>query len=41
VTIGTGSIIGGNVWLTKSVAAGSRISQSRPKTQGFENGGGI
>jgi len=41
VTIGRGSIIGGNVWMTKSVAAGSRISQGRPRTQGFENGGGI
>jgi len=41
VTIGKGSIIGGNVWLTKSVPAGSRISQGRPRTQVFENGGGI
>ncbi len=41
VTIGRGSVIGGNVWLTRSVAAGSRISQSRPGTQLFENGSGI
>jgi serine O-acetyltransferase len=41
VTIGKGSIIGGNVWLTKTVPAGSRISQSRPRTEAFENGGGI
>jgi serine O-acetyltransferase len=41
VTIGTGSIIGGNVWLTRSVPAASRISQGRPRTQDFENGGGI
>ncbi len=41
VTIGKGSIIGGNVWLTKGAPAGSRISQGRPRTQAFENGGGI
>lgn len=41
VTIGRGSIIGGNVWLTRDVPPDSRISQSRPRTQGFENGGGI
>ncbi len=41
VTIGRGSIIGGNVWLTKGVPAGSRISQGKPRTQAFENGGGI
>lgn len=28
ITIGRGSIIGGNVWLTHSVAAGSQILQS-------------
>ncbi|HSN57102.1 MAG TPA: hypothetical protein VLT32_20700, partial [Candidatus Sulfomarinibacteraceae bacterium] len=41
VTIGRGSVIGGNVWLTRDVAPGSRISQSRPSTHLFENGGGI
>jgi serine O-acetyltransferase len=41
VTIGRGSVIGGNVWLTKGLPPESRISQSRPKTQRFENGGGI
>lgn len=41
VTIGQGSIIGGNVWLTRDLPPESRISQSRPKTQRFENGGGI
>lgn len=29
--IGEGSIIGGNVWLTESVPAGSRVVQSEPK----------
>ena len=41
VTIGRGSIIGGNVWVTRNVAPGSRISQGRPRTAAFENGGGI
>ena len=41
VTIGRGSIIGGNVWLTRSLPAGSRITQTRPRTEGFEDGGGI
>ena len=41
VTIGKGAVIGGNVWLTKDVAPGAVISQSRPKTERFENGGGI
>lgn len=30
VTIGKGSVIGGNVWLTQSVAAGSVINQADP-----------
>lgn len=30
ITIGEGSVIGGNVWLTRSVPAGSRVRQSRP-----------
>jgi len=41
VTIGRGSVIGGNVWLTRDVPPGSHISQSRPTTERFENGGGI
>lgn len=30
VTIGKGSVIGGNVWLTRSVPAGSRVRQTQP-----------
>jgi serine O-acetyltransferase len=41
VTIGRGAVIGGNVWLTRDVPAGATISQSRPRTESFENGGGI
>lgn len=33
ITIGKGSVIGGNVWLTHSVPAGSRIVQSGPKAK--------
>jgi len=41
VTIGRGAVIGGNVWLTRDVAPGATISQSKPTTERFENGGGI
>jgi serine O-acetyltransferase len=41
VTIGRGAVIGGNVWLTRDVPAGATISQSRPRTEQFENGSGI
>ena len=41
VRIGRGSVIGGNVWLTKDVPPGSRIVQARPSPQLFEAGGGI
>ncbi len=41
VTIGAGSIIGGNVWLTHSVPAESRITQVAVREQGFTDGGGI
>jgi serine O-acetyltransferase len=41
VTIGRGSVIGGNVWLTRSVPPGSRITQARPHEESFEEGSGI
>ena len=41
ITIGAGSVIGGNVWLTRSLPPGSQISQARPRSEAFENGGGI
>jgi len=41
ITIGKGSIIGGNVWVTNNVAPGSKIAQSRPKETLFNNGAGI
>ncbi len=41
VTIGRGSSIGGNVWLTHDVAPGSRVTQAEPREAGFEHGDGI
>jgi serine O-acetyltransferase len=41
ITIGRGSVIGGNVWLTQSVPPGSRITQAKPRTELFDDGGGI
>ena len=41
VTIGRGSVIGGNVWLTHSVPPNSRGSQAEPLQTGFEHGAGI
>ncbi len=41
VTIGRGSVIGGNVWLTRSVPPGSRVVQARPNQECFEAGSGI
>jgi serine O-acetyltransferase len=41
VTIGRGSSIGGNVWLTHSVPPASRISQAQPREELFHDGAGI
>ena len=41
VVIGRGSVIGGNVWLTRSVPPGSRITQAQVREDIFEDGGGI
>jgi len=41
ITIGRGSTIGGNVWLTSSVPAGSRVVQSQPRPERFVAGAGI
>ncbi len=41
ITIGRGSSIGGNVWLTHSVAPGSRLSQAQPRHELFDGGSGI
>jgi len=41
VTIGAESIIGGNVWLTRSVPPHSRILQQKAQTMNFTQGEGI
>lgn len=41
VTIGRGSVIGGNVWLTRDVPPGSLITQVQARQDFFENGAGI
>jgi len=41
VTVGRGSVIGGNVWLTRSVPPGSRITQVAARAEHFETGSGI
>jgi len=41
VTIGRGSTIGGNVWLTRSVPPGSKITTQPARMEAFDAGGGI
>jgi serine O-acetyltransferase len=40
ITVGRGSVIGGNVWLTHSVQPNSRVAQAAPLQSGFEHGAG-
>lgn len=41
VTIGRGSVIGGNVWLTRGVPAGSVVTQGQAREARFDEGAGI
>jgi serine O-acetyltransferase len=41
ITVGRGSSIGGNVWLTQSVPPGSNITQAKLRSDVFDDGGGI
>jgi serine O-acetyltransferase len=41
VTIGRGSVIGGNVWLTQDVPPGSYFVQSRARRETWDQGAGI
>jgi serine O-acetyltransferase len=41
ITIGANSTIGGNIWLTHSVPAGSRVTQAEVQQEQFESGAGI
>ncbi|RIH63033.1 serine acetyltransferase [Mariniphaga sediminis] len=41
ITIGKGSVIGGNVWVTQDLPPDSKVVQSRPKEITFTDGSGI
>ncbi|MFH1465668.1 MAG: serine O-acetyltransferase EpsC [Pseudomonadota bacterium] len=41
VTVGRGSVIGGNVWLIRGVPPGSHITQAAARRDYWERGGGI
>ncbi len=41
ITIGKGSVIGGNVWVTSDVKPGSKLVQFKPKDFLYLDGGGI
>lgn len=41
VTIGRGSTIGGNVWITRDIPSGSHIAQAQARSETFYEGGGI
>ncbi len=41
ITIGRGARIGGNVWLTQSVAAAAHVTQASPHSESFQAGAGI
>jgi serine O-acetyltransferase len=41
VTIGQGSVVGGNVWLTHSIPPGTKVLQTNVEETLFENGLGI
>lgn len=41
ITIGRGSTIGGNVWITRNIPPGSRIAQAQARSETFYEGAGI
>jgi serine O-acetyltransferase len=41
ITIGKGSVIGGNVWITRSVPPGSNITQAKSRIDDHDGGSGI
>ena len=41
ITIGRGSTIGGNVWITRDVPPGSQVTQALSRSDAFDDGGGI
>jgi serine O-acetyltransferase len=41
ITVGRGSSVGGNVWLTHSIAPGTHVSQAQLRHEVFNDGAGI
>jgi serine O-acetyltransferase len=41
VTIGRGSVVGGNIWLTRSIRPGTRVVLPEARPEAFIEGGGI
>ncbi len=41
ITVGRGSSVGGNVWLTKSIAPGTHVTQAQLRHEDFNDGSGI
>jgi serine O-acetyltransferase len=41
ITIGRGSTIGGNVWITRNIPPGSHVAQAQARAEAFNEGGGI
>lgn len=41
ITIGRGAVIGGNVWLTRSVPPDAQVAQTATRHEVFEEGGGV
>jgi serine O-acetyltransferase len=41
ITIGKGTVVGGNVWLTQSTPPGSRVTQAEFRQETFSQGSGI
>jgi serine O-acetyltransferase len=41
ITIGRGSTVGGNVWLTRSLPPDSQVTQAQTRAAAFEDGAGI
>jgi serine O-acetyltransferase len=41
ITVGKGTVVGGNVWLTRSTPPGSKITQAQVRQERFTDGAGI
>jgi len=41
ITVGKGSMIGGNVWITRDIPPASKIVQTKPRETAFADGAGI